>query len=230
MKIIAVCGSYKFRKEMAEVAEIMTLAGNCVLTPNELTRDSKDDYSEAEARMIDLMHKEKIRISDAILVVNAEKYIGKSTQNEIEFAKKLGKEILYLTDLMDSGDMPMTSQEIVRRWLAAFGKDLAPLTIEERATSRGNHLWHLFSHDLVPHLEGDEARDAFDQEDYAEAICFYDGYAGHIEDASEIEKLYAEDIDEDDGYDIYIVAKDFSWTYVRTHEGDYCGPYFCKLK
>lgn len=230
MKIITLCGSYKFKDEMAEVAEIMTLAGNCVLTPNELTRDSKDDYSEEEARMIDLMHKEKIRISDAILVVNVGKYIGKSTQNEIEFAKKLGKEILYLTDLMDSGDMPMTSQEIVRRWLASFGKDLAPLTIEERATSRGNHLWHLFSYDLVPHLEGDEARDAFDQEDYTEAICFHDGSCNHIEDASEIEKLYAEDIDDDDGYDIYIVAKDFSWTYVRTHHGDYCGPYFCKLE
>ena len=77
----------------------MTLAGNCVLTPNELTRDSKDDYSEEEARMIDMMHKEKIKISDAIIVVNVGGYIGKSTQSEIEFAEKLGKEILYYTDL-----------------------------------------------------------------------------------------------------------------------------------
>jgi len=99
MKIIAVCGSYKFRKEMAEVAEIMTLAGNCVLTPNELTRDSKDDYTEEEAQLIDMMHKEKIRLSDAIIVVNVGGYIGKSTQSEIEFAEKLGKEILYYTDL-----------------------------------------------------------------------------------------------------------------------------------
>lgn len=99
MKIIAVCGSYKFRKEMAEVAEIMTLAGNCVLTPNELTRNSKDDYTEEEARMIDLMHKEKIRLSDAIIVVNVGGYVGKSTQSEIIFAKKLNKEIMYYTDL-----------------------------------------------------------------------------------------------------------------------------------
>ena len=84
---------------MAEVAEIMTLAGNCVLTPNELTRESKDDYTEEEARMIDMMHKEKIRISDAILVVNVGKYIGKSTKSEFEFAEELGKEILYYTDL-----------------------------------------------------------------------------------------------------------------------------------
>lgn len=100
MKIIAVCGSYKFRKEMAEVAEIMTLAGNCVLTPNELTRDSKDDYTEEEARMIDMMHKEKIRISDAILVVNVGGYIGKSTQSEIEFANSLGKEVIYYNQVV----------------------------------------------------------------------------------------------------------------------------------
>ena len=84
---------------MAEVAEIMTLAGNCVLTPNELTRDSKDDYTEEEARMIDLMHKEKIKLSDAIIVVNVGGYVGNSTQSEITFAKKLNKEIMYYTDL-----------------------------------------------------------------------------------------------------------------------------------
>ncbi len=100
MKIIAVCGSYKFRKEIAEVAEIMTLAGNCVLTPNELTRDSKDGYTEEEAQLIDMMHKEKIRISDAILVVNVGGYIGKSTQSEIEFANSLGKEVIYYNQVV----------------------------------------------------------------------------------------------------------------------------------
>ncbi|MBQ2911256.1 MAG: DUF4275 family protein, partial [Clostridia bacterium] len=30
--------------------------------------------------------------------------------------------------------------------------------------------------------------------------------------------------------DVYIVASDFSWTYVRTHERGICGPYFCKIK
>ncbi len=100
MKIITICGSYKFKDKMAEVAEIMTLAGNCVLTPNELTRDSKDDYTEEEAQMIDMMHKEKIRISDAILVVNVGGYIGKSTQSEIEFANSLGKEVIYYNQVV----------------------------------------------------------------------------------------------------------------------------------
>ena len=41
------------------------------------------------------MHKEKIKISDAIYVINIGGYIGSSTKSEIEFAEKLGKEIIY---------------------------------------------------------------------------------------------------------------------------------------
>lgn len=100
MKVITICGSYKFKKEMVEIAECMTLEGNCVLMPNELSRTSKDDYSKEEALMIDKMHKEKIKLSDAILVVNVDNYIGSSTKSEIEFAKSLNKEIIYYTDLI----------------------------------------------------------------------------------------------------------------------------------
>ena len=101
MKIMTVCGSYRFKKEMAEVAEKMTLSGNCVLMPNELTRLSKDDYTEEEALMINKMHKEKIKLADAIIVVDVEGYIGNSTKKEIEFAKELGKDILYYSDLIN---------------------------------------------------------------------------------------------------------------------------------
>lgn len=100
MKIITVCGSYKFKKEMVEITEKMTLKGNCVLTPNELTHTDKDAYTKDEILMIDKMHKEKIKISDAILVVNVNGYIGNSTKSEIEYAKSLNKEIIYYTDLI----------------------------------------------------------------------------------------------------------------------------------
>lgn len=41
-------------------------------------------------------HFKRIELSDAILVINKDKYIGKSTNLEIEYARKLGKEIIYL--------------------------------------------------------------------------------------------------------------------------------------
>ena len=85
---------------MVFAAEKLTLEGNCVLMPNELSRSNKDDYSQEEALMIDKMHKEKIKLSDDILVVNVDGYIGNSTKSEIEYAKSLNKEIIYYTDLM----------------------------------------------------------------------------------------------------------------------------------
>ena len=102
MKIITVCGSYKFKDEMIQITEKMTLMGNCMLTPNELTRHGKDAYTKDEALMIDKMHKEKIKLSDAILVVNVNGYIGNSTNSEIEYDKLLNKEVLYYTDLINN--------------------------------------------------------------------------------------------------------------------------------
>jgi hypothetical protein len=46
--------------------------------------------------MFDKMHRAKIGISDAIFVVNVGGYVGNSTKGEIEYAKSLGKEIMWL--------------------------------------------------------------------------------------------------------------------------------------
>lgn len=98
MKIITVCGSYKYFNIMEEVALDLELEGNCVLTPIDLTKP-KEFYSEEDFIMLGKMHKEKIRISDAILVVNVDNYIGESTRSEIDFANSLNKEIIYYTDM-----------------------------------------------------------------------------------------------------------------------------------
>lgn len=100
MKVITVCGSYKYKNEMKEITEKMALKGNCMLTPIELTKPNKEAYTKEEALMIDKMHKEKIKLSNAILVVNVGGYIGNSTKSEIEYAKSLNKEVLYYTDLV----------------------------------------------------------------------------------------------------------------------------------
>ena len=99
MKIITVCGSLRFKDEIMKVAEQMELKGNCVLTPIFQINSNKDSYTEEEITMLGKMHKEKIKMSDAILVVNVNGYIGNSTASEIEFAKSLNKEIMYYTDL-----------------------------------------------------------------------------------------------------------------------------------
>ena len=102
MKIITVCGSMKFINQMMEIAMEMELKGNCVLMPiYGPAKPSKDDFTEKEALILDKMHKERIKLSDAILVVNVNGYIGTSTKSEIEFARILDKEIIYYTDLVN---------------------------------------------------------------------------------------------------------------------------------
>ena len=99
MKIITVCGSLKFKKEMMEIAEKMALDGNCVLTP---VYPVLENYKRTD-RQLELLkeaHFKKIELSDSILVVNINNYIGNSTNLEIEYAKKLGKEIIYYIDLI----------------------------------------------------------------------------------------------------------------------------------
>ena len=70
-----------------------------MLMPIYPTNPDKDAYTEEEVIMLDKMHKEKIKLSDAILVVNVNNYIGTSTKSEIEYAKSLNKEILYYTEM-----------------------------------------------------------------------------------------------------------------------------------
>ena len=99
MKIITLCGSLKFQEEMMIVAEKLALEGNCILTPTYPVIENIE-IKEEQIAMLKEAHFKRIELSDAILVVNVNNYVGESTNLEIEYAKKLGKEIIYYTDLM----------------------------------------------------------------------------------------------------------------------------------
>lgn len=125
MKKIAVCGSLKFYKEMMEITERMELDGNCMLVPiYNPSRSSKDDFTKKEALMLDKMHREKIKIADAILVVNVNNYIGSSTRAEIEYAKFLNKEIIYYTDIVNSNVHLSNHKKVVIAGSAELQKEV----------------------------------------------------------------------------------------------------------
>nr|WP_315528113.1 hypothetical protein [Carnobacterium maltaromaticum] len=102
MRIITVCGSFKFKDEMMKTAEQLELTGNVALIPIFPLNNNINAFTEKELTMLGKMHKEKIKLSDAILVVNVNSYIGNSTKSEIEFAESLNKEIIYYTDLISN--------------------------------------------------------------------------------------------------------------------------------
>ena len=101
MKIITICGSLKFQKEMMIEAQKLSLKGFCVLTPIYPVIENIE-ISKEELQFLKNEHLKKIEISDSIFVINKENYIWDSTKSEIEYAKSWWKEIIYYTDLLDN--------------------------------------------------------------------------------------------------------------------------------
>lgn len=95
--IITLCGSTKFKEDFIKAQKDLTLKGYIVISVGLFGHSGDEEVWEGNNKeMLDVMHKEKIRMADAIYVINKDGYIGESTKKEIEFAKELGKEVLYM--------------------------------------------------------------------------------------------------------------------------------------
>ncbi|MFP7486331.1 DUF4275 family protein [Priestia filamentosa] len=88
-------------------------------------------------------------------------------------------------------------------------------------------LWHLFSYKKKKCLEGEKAETAFNSERKSKCYIFYQDsdYALLLENA---EGFSNSDLMVGAGNDVYVVDKEFRWTFVITHETYWCGPYFSR--
>lgn len=93
--VVTICGSTRFRAEMAAANRELTLAGHIVLAPGVFGHDG-DEITEGQKASLDVLHLAKIRISDAVYIVNPGGYIGESTRREVVYAQQLGKLITFL--------------------------------------------------------------------------------------------------------------------------------------
>ena len=94
IKVITICGSMRYSKEMMKIAEELELKEGYAVIQCVYNIDGQR-YEGIDASILDKIHRKKIDISDAIYVVNIDGYIGNSTKNEIEYAKNKGKEVIY---------------------------------------------------------------------------------------------------------------------------------------
>ena len=98
--IITLCGSTRFKEQFLEAQKRLTLEGNIVISVGLFGHSGDNEvWAEGTKAMLDDMHKRKIDMADAIYVINVGGYIGESTRSEIDYAKKHGKQILYLEAL-----------------------------------------------------------------------------------------------------------------------------------
>ncbi len=94
MKVVTLCGSMKFKKEMMDIAfDLEIKNGFSVLQC--VYNNSNKPLSNDDIQMLADCHYKRIDVSDAIYVVNINGYAGESVKREIAYAKSLGKEIIY---------------------------------------------------------------------------------------------------------------------------------------
>ena len=122
----------------------------------------------------------------------------------------------------------MTKQQFINQWLRHFAQGINKDQYEEYI--KDQYIWHVFSWELIKPdglLIGDAARQAYNDAMKTECI-FCDIYNnGGVTDKLSPQYDTAEKIDEN-MTEFYVVAKDYSWTYIKTHECDLCGPYFLR--
>ena len=97
--IITLCGSTKFKKEFEEENKRLTLEGNLVLSVGLFNHADDLEISKEEKLLVDKIHLQKINLSDAIHVIDVDRYVGDSTKNEIVHASREGKKITYYSKI-----------------------------------------------------------------------------------------------------------------------------------
>ena len=124
---------------------------------------------------------------------------------------------------------PNSIKQVKERWLDAFADDAPEAELGKHVLAENNYLWHLFSYKLVPCLEGEAAEAALPREDCWQFFCEYAPASLPRIRAVKAEDLAGMTESLPASQDWYLVDKDFTWTYVQTHEPD-LGPYFYRVE
>lgn len=101
LPIITLCGSRKFIGTFRAISRGLTLSKYVVLTPAIFDHDIATEPSPDEIEIYHMIHYQKMRMSDIIIVISIDGYIGKDTQREIDYADELGLPILYINKIDD---------------------------------------------------------------------------------------------------------------------------------
>ena len=91
--ILCLVGSVRFADTFAWLYEQESLKGKIVLYPI-LTPNAR--LSPEQLAVCESLHRQKILLSDEVLVVNVDGYQGEGTQNEVAYALSHGKRVRYL--------------------------------------------------------------------------------------------------------------------------------------
>lgn len=90
---VCLCGSTKFKDEFEQANRHYTMRGYVVLAPGVFGHADGIKLTEQEKARLDKLHFDKIDMADEVVVVTRDGYVGESTQAEILYALKKGKQV-----------------------------------------------------------------------------------------------------------------------------------------
>lgn len=100
--VVTLCGSTRFINVFNEWRKKLTLEGKIVLgveiTLPQSTREDPQHSDYKTKQTLDELHLRKIDLSDEIMVLNVDGYIGETTKREIKYALATNKKIRYLKE------------------------------------------------------------------------------------------------------------------------------------
>lgn len=100
---ITLCGSARFESAFHEWNEKLTLEGHVVyglaVYPS-WHGDVKGWYTDEQKEILDRVHKMKIDNSEAVVILNVDRYVGDSTRSEIKHAADSRKNIYVLEPVL----------------------------------------------------------------------------------------------------------------------------------
>jgi hypothetical protein len=190
------------------------------------TKQYPDGFFETEPKInSDIVMRQAGRLYEMMehasdeLKENIKRFLFDDRKVRIEYLKLVPK---LEAKHMSVAQAELEGRDMKREWEDVFAEGLNAQ--EKTNIYMEQYLWHIFSYSKKPCLSDVQAVEAFRNETKKACYVFYQGHdlALLIEDAAQ---LMPEDLE--DEQDIYIVDKDFKWTYVVTHESE-LGPYFVK--
>ena len=123
----------------------------------------------------------------------------------------------------------MDKELFYKKWIQIFAESIPESKLKKYVLSYGNFIWHIFSWQLLDekrYLTGKSAEEAYNAVDKKGALYiewFKSDHTDVLTDDLKSSKALS------NLYEVYVVAEDFSWTYIKTHENEMCGPYFMKI-
>lgn len=93
--VVCLCGSTRFKDEYMEAQRRLTMEGWIVISVGLFGHADGEELHPEMKETLDEMHLRKIDMAERVHIINANLYIGESTQREIKYATFKKKSITF---------------------------------------------------------------------------------------------------------------------------------------